>query len=102
MALSIGPTHFGAVTDGTGIDPVARGERRNVVIERDPDGGEESTADRLEDWRRAERDAAAQEQGSALGRLARKAADCARDLFHLREDEADRDAAHPGKPLDRR
>jgi hypothetical protein len=25
-----------AVIDGTGIDPVARGERRNVVIERGP------------------------------------------------------------------
>ena len=71
-----------------------------MVIKRGPDEAEESTADRLEDWRRAERDAAAQEQGSALGRLARKAADRARDLFHLREDEADRDAAHPGKPLD--
>ena len=73
-----------------------------MVIKRGPDEAEESTADRLEDWRRAERDAAAQEQGSALGRLARKAADCARDLFHLREDDADSDAAHPGKPLDQR
>ena len=69
--------------------------------------GEESTADRLEDWRTAERDAAAQKQGSALGRLAGQVADRARDLFHLREDEAredeaERRAADPEAPLDHR
>jgi len=78
-----------------------------VVSERDPVEAEESTADRLEDWRTAERDAAAQKQGSALGRLARQVADRARDLFHLREDEAredeaERRAADPGEPLDDR
>ena len=78
-----------------------------MVSERDPDGAEESTADRLEDWRTAERDAAAQKQGSTLGRLARQVADRARDLFHLREDEAredeaERQAADPGEPSDRR
>jgi len=78
-----------------------------MVSEHDASEAEESTADRLEDWRHAERDAAAQEQGSALGRLARQMADRARDLFHLREDEAredeaERRAAHPKEPLDRR
>jgi hypothetical protein len=78
-----------------------------VVSEQDPEEAEESTADRLEDWREAERDAATQEQGSALGRLARQVADRARDLFHLREDEAredeaERRAARPGEPPDRR
>lgn len=73
-----------------------------MVSERDPDEAEESTADRLEDWRTAERDAAAQKQGSAVGRLARQVADRARDLFNLREDEAERRAADPGEPLDRR
>ena len=58
-------------------------------------------------FERAERDAAAEKQGSALGRLARQVADRARDLFHLREDEAredeaERRAAHPREPLDRR
>ena len=78
-----------------------------MVSEHYPGEAEESTSDRLEDWRHAERDAAAQEQGSALGRLARQVADRARDLFHLREDEAredenERRAAHPMEPLDRR
>ena len=78
-----------------------------MVSERDPEEAEESTADRLEDWRNAERDAAAQSQGSALGRLARQVADRARDLFHLREDEAredeaERQTADPGEPSDRR
>ena len=77
-----------------------------MVIERGPDEAEESTAERLEDWRNAERDAAAQKQGSTLGRLARQVADRARDLFHLREDEAredeaERQAADPGEPSDR-
>ena len=83
------------------------GEWQNVVSECDPEEAEESTADRLEDWRHAERDAAAQKQSSGLGRLARQVADRARDLFHLREDEAredeaERRAAHPREPLDRR
>lgn len=77
-----------------------------MVSERDPEEAEESTADRLEDWRQAERDAAAQKQGSALGRLARQMADRARDVFHLREDEAredeaERSTAHLREPLDR-
>ena len=78
-----------------------------MVSGRDPQEAAESTADRLEDWRQAERDAAAQKQASALGRLGRQVADRARDLFHLREeeareDEAERRAAHPREPLDRR
>jgi len=78
-----------------------------VASEREGTADPESTAERLEDWRKAERDAGAQDQGSILGRLARKAADRARELFHLREgqardDEAERRAAHPSEPPDRR
>jgi hypothetical protein len=70
---------------------------------RDP----ESAASRLEEWRQAERASSAQDQESILERIARKAADAARELFHLREgeardDEVERRAVHPGEPPDRR
>ncbi len=75
--------------------------------EPQPDESEESTADRLEDWRAAEREVSRQEPGSILGRLARKAADRAREIFHLREGEArdaeaHRRARYPHEPRDRR
>jgi hypothetical protein len=53
-----------------------------VASEREDIADPESTADRLEDWRQVERDSDAQVKGSILGRLAHKAADRARDLFH--------------------
>ena len=78
-----------------------------MAEEREDPRDPESTARRLEDWRQAERDSSAQDQESILGRLARNAANRARDIFHLREDdarddEADRRALHPGEPSDRR
>ena len=78
-----------------------------MASERDDQRDPESMAERLEDWRRAERDADAQDQGSVLGRLARRAADRARELFHRREseardEEADRRMTHPTEPPDRR
>ena len=88
--------------------PVARkGHRLASEQERHDDESEESTADRLEDWRAAEREVSRQEPGSILGRLARKAADRAREVFHLREGEArhveaQRRAGHPNEPQDRR
>lgn len=78
-----------------------------MADEREDPRDPESTASRLEDWRQAERASSAQDQESILGRLAHKAANRARDLFHLREgeareDEAERRASHPGEPPDRR
>lgn len=78
-----------------------------MASEREDTADPESTAERLEGWRMAERRAGALDQGSIVGRLARKAADRARELFHLREgdardDEAERRATHPGEPPDRR
>ena len=75
--------------------------------EPQPEESDESTADRLEDWRAAEREASRQQPGSVLSRLERKAADRARELFHQREVEArdveaERRAGHPNEPQDRR
>jgi hypothetical protein len=59
-----------------------------VGEERDPAPEDESSVtDLLDEWRAAERDAAAEEPGSAAQTMAKHRADLARDAFHEREDE---------------
>lgn len=60
----------------------------NEVVPQPEGGKEDSTEERLEEWRLAERDASTENPESPTGRLARRSANRARTIFHEREDAA--------------
>jgi hypothetical protein len=67
-------------------------EERQNEQEREP-----SVADKLEEWREAERDEAASSKGSAAQKMAHKRTERAREEFHEREQaERERHGKDPG------